>query len=144
MDTIDTAAAQTTPDPSNPYIIDISNIPYNQYIHLAVRCRGVPPSAGVSTTKTPISVIDIYIDGTVVKSQSLPNAPKQNYYNVSVCPNNGFTGSLSNLQYFSRALSVVEINTAYRSGPNKTPYIKPGSNSFKIVPPSTSWFNSFL
>jgi hypothetical protein len=129
MDTVSSPATKMTPGAS-PQIIDISNIPHDQYIHLGIRCQG--------------SNIDIYINGTIVKRQNLGNVPKQNFYDIFVCPKNGFPGNLSNLQYFSRGLSVVELNTLYQSGPNTTPVIQTGSNGSNVTALSTSWFNSFL
>lgn len=129
MDTVASPASKMTPGAS-PQIIDISNIPHDQYIHLGIRCQG--------------SNIDIYINGTIVKRQNLGNVPKQNFYDIFVCPKNGFPGNLSNLQYFSRALSVVELNTLYQSGPNTTPVIQTGSNGSNVTALSSSWFNSFL
>lgn len=44
--------------------------------------------------------------------------PKQNYNDVNVCQNGGFDGQLSNLQYYTHALSSPEINAQVVSGPN--------------------------
>lgn len=129
MDTVETPAAQTTLQASTQ-VIDISNLPHNQYFHLGIRCQG--------------SNIDSYINGTIIKRQNLGNVPKQNFYDIFVCPKNGFPGYLSNLQYFSRALSVVELNTIYQSGPNTTQFMQSGSNGSTVTALSTSWFNDKL
>ena len=129
MDTIAAPASQMTPNAS-PQIIDISNLPHKQYFHLGIRCQGTN--------------IDIYINGTVIKRQNIGNVPKQNFYDIFVCPKNGFPGYLSNLQYFSRALSVVELNTIYQSGPNTAQALQNGSNGATVTALSTGWFNSFL
>ena len=124
--TIDTIDINALP----PNIIAVPNMPTNNYFHLAVRCRN--------------SYIDVYVNGTVVKSQNLMNIPKQNYYDLIVCPKNGFNGYLSQLQYFSKALTVVEINTIVQKGPN----LKDANNlNLGTSMPSnisTSWYNSFL
>jgi hypothetical protein len=44
--------------------------------------------------------------------------PKQNYNDVQVCQNNGFSGSLSDLRYFNSALNVFQIGTIVQRGPN--------------------------
>jgi hypothetical protein len=126
---MDTASQSATKnDPVS--IIKVPNLPISTYFHLAIRCQN--------------TYIDIYINGTLVKRQNLMNVPKQNYYNVNVCPSGGFSGTLSNLQYFDKALTVVEINTIVQTGPNQKDIT---SNPFTSILPntiSTSWYNSFL
>jgi hypothetical protein len=123
MDTVTHSATQVE-------IIVIPNLPTGTYFHLGVRCQN--------------TFIDVYINGTLIKRQNLGNAPKQNYYNVHVCPHGGFSGTLSNLQYFDRALSVVELNSIVQGGPNMrtiagTPF---SYDSVNVM--STSWYNNFL
>lgn len=127
---IDTPSSQAINNTNIP-IIKIDNLPIDTYFHLAIRCQN--------------TYIDIYINGTLVKRQNLMNVPKQNYYNVNVCPNGGFSGTLSNLQYFDKALTVVEINNIVQNGPNQKA-IKTGNPFSSILPNtiSTSWYNSFL
>ena len=126
---MDTASKSATiNDPVS--IIQVPNLPTSTYFHLGIRCQN--------------TYIDIYINGTLIKRQNLMNVPKQNYYNVNVCPSGGFSGTLSNLQYFDKALTVVEINTIVQSGPNQKDIT---SNPFTSILPntiSTSWYNSFL
>jgi hypothetical protein len=124
MDTVQTPAIQ-----SPNLVIDISNLP-TDYFHLAVRCQN--------------TYIDAYINGNLVKRQNLMNVPKQNFYDVIVCPYNGFNGLLSNLQYFSRALNVIDINRLVKAGPNTKNIIKSVYNSGSVNAISTSWYNSFL
>jgi hypothetical protein len=124
MDTVETPAIN-----SSNLVIDISNLPTN-YFHLAVRCQN--------------TFMDIYINGTLVKRHNLMNVPKQNYYDVNVCPHNGYNGLLSNLQYFNRALNVVEINQIVRTGPNTTDITQSSYDPITINTISTSWYNSFL
>lgn len=129
MDTVNTPASKTTPDTSTQ-IIDISNLPHNQYFHVGIRCQGTN--------------IDTYINGTIIKRQNLGNVPKQNFYDLFVCPKDGFPGYLSNLQYYSRALSVIELNSIYQAGPDTNPFVASKSKDKQITPISTSWFNNFL
>ncbi len=124
MDTVDTPAIN-----SSNLVIDISNLPTN-YFHLAIHCQN--------------TYIDAYINGTLVKRHNLLNVPKQNYYDVHVCPYNGYNGLLSNLQYFSRALNVIEINQIVRSGPNTKDVTQVVYEPEMINSISTSWYNSFL
>jgi hypothetical protein len=124
MDTVDTAAIN-----SPNLVIDISNLPTN-YFHLAVRCQN--------------TFMDVYINGTLVKRHNLMNVPKQNYYDINVCPYNGYNGLLSNLQYFSKALNVIEINHIVRKGPNTKDVTQSSYHPALVNSISTSWYNSFL
>lgn len=84
--------------------IEITNIPINKYFHLAIRCEN--------------KFIDVYINGTVVSHTNLINVPKQNYYNVVVGDPQFSNSYISNLRYFSTALSVIDINNIVTAGPN--------------------------
>jgi hypothetical protein len=46
--------------------------------------------------------------------------PKQNYGDVFIGMNGGFSGYVSNLWYYNHALSTMEIQSIIRPGPNKT------------------------
>jgi len=124
MDTVDTPAIQ-----SSALVIDISNLP-TEYFHLAIRCQN--------------TYMDAYINGNLVKRQNLMNVPKQNYYDIAVCPMNGFNGLLSNLQYFSSALSVIDINAIVRKGPNTKDITQSSYNANSVNAISTAWYNSFM
>lgn len=117
MDTVGskTKAGQTgaTPGPSgsdqdfmiqNKAIVDVPNVPLKKWFHVAIRLEN--------------SVLDIYINGTIDQRQRLTNVPKQNYYDVNVSQNGGFTGNLSDLRYFNSSLNVFQINTIVSNGPN--------------------------
>jgi hypothetical protein len=131
MDTVGTPASQEPLDGTSPNIIILPNIPaQGQYFHLAVRCEG--------------TIIDIYINGNIVRSQDLLNVPKQNFYNVQVCPNGGFPGLLSNLQYFSKALSVIDINSIVNSGPNTASANQPVYTPDQLNAISSSWYSRFI
>lgn len=96
MNTVSSTDTNTT--------IDIDNIPIQKWFHVALRLQN--------------TVLDVYVNGVVVNRLLLNNTPKQNYGNVYVCQNGGFSGKLSNLRYYSRALNVFEINNIVSSGPN--------------------------
>ena len=111
--------------------IEITNIPINKYFHLAIRCEN--------------KFIDVYVNGTVVSHTDLINVPKQNYYDITVGDDklNGST-YISNLRYFSSALSVIDINTIVTNGPNT----KNAFSSTNILPQyvpnylSNLWYQS--
>lgn len=82
----------------------ISDIPVKKWVNVIIRCQN--------------NVIDIYINGTIVKSHKLHGVPKQNYGNVYVGADGGFSGYVSNLFYFNRSLGIYEIDNIVRKGPN--------------------------
>jgi len=86
--------------------VDIENVPLNTWFNLVIRLEN--------------KVMDVYINGTIKKRITFTNVPMQNYDDVYVCGNGGFSGNLSNLRYYDRALNIFEINTIALSGPNLT------------------------
>ena len=83
--------------------------------------------------------MDVYINGTMTQRHIFTNVPIQNYDDVYICANGGFSGTLSDLRYFNRALNVFEINNIVSSGPNLT-----YSNGTKDSPSQLSylWYNT--
>jgi hypothetical protein len=86
--------------------IDITNVPYNKWFHVAIRVQNMS--------------MDVYINGTVTQRLVFQNVPKQNYGDIFICQNGGFDGYLSNLQYHARAMNVFDINSQVLWGPNTT------------------------
>jgi hypothetical protein len=92
-----------SPDKANE-VIDISNIPIKKWVNVIIRLQN--------------TVLDVYINGTISKRIVLQYVPKQNYDDIFVCQNGGFSGKLADLRYFARALNIFEINSVVYSGPN--------------------------
>ena len=112
----------------NSHVITITNIPMKKWFHLAFRLEN--------------KVIDVYINGTIVQRETFDYIPKQNYDNVNIGHNGGFSGSISDLRYYSKALSAFEINKIVKNGPNTSASNltnKPGTNYDYL---GSSWFNS--
>ena len=108
--------------------ITIDDIPIHKWVNVIIRCQN--------------NVLDIYVNGTIVKSHQLHGVPKQNYGDVYISPNGGFSGYTSNLWYYDYALGVSEITSLVNSGPNT--YMR-GSNGLNITNPnylSLRWFFS--
>jgi hypothetical protein len=84
--------------------LDIDNIPIKNWVHVVIRMKN--------------TVLDTYVNGTISGRVVLDHVPKQNYQDVMVNQNGGFSGKLSDLRYFSRALNVFEINSIVNNGPN--------------------------
>ena len=98
MDTVDPLV------PTQQLLVD--EVPINKWFHLAIRMEN--------------TLMDAYVNGTIAARAQFTAVPKQNYNDVNVCQNGGFDGKLSNLQYFSRALSAFAINNLVRAGPDTT------------------------
>ena len=84
--------------------ITIDDIPLNKWVNVIIRCQN--------------NTLDIYINGTIVKSHHLHGVPKQNYGDVYVAPNGGFSGYISNLWYYNYALGTAEISKLASKGAN--------------------------
>ena len=82
----------------------VDSLPIGKWFHVAVRLQNM--------------MLDVYVNGTIAKRQNLEFAPKQNFYDVVVNGNNGFSGQLSNLRYYNRALNIFEMNNIVMWGPN--------------------------
>ena len=102
----------------------ISGVPIGSWFNLVIRLEN--------------KVMDIYVNGTLTQRHIFTDVPIQNYDDVYVCGNGGFTGTLSDLRYFSRALNVFEINNIVSVGPNLT-YV--GGNKDSASQLSSMWYN---
>ena len=94
--------------------IIIGNIPIQKWVNVIIRANQ--------------RQLDVFINGTMTRSKRLTSIPRQNYDNVYVGLNGGFSGNVSSLRYFSRAIGTLEIQDLINKGPNLTPisdsYIK--------------------
>jgi len=94
-------------DAEAPKVITVNMIPIKKWIHVAIRLQN--------------TILDVYVNGTVVERLIFDSVPRQSYGNVNICQNGGFIGQLSDLRYFSSALSVFSIQNIVYWGPNLTP-----------------------
>ena len=103
--------------------VRIPDIPTNKWVNVVIRCRG--------------RNMDTYMNGTVRNRYVFNSVPKQNYGKVHVTKNGGFSGNLSSLRYFDKALTGIEIQNLVDAGPNLK-----ADDSMKIFPPylSLKWF----
>lgn len=86
--------------------VTIDDIPLNKWICIQIR---------VSDHQ-----MDVFINGKLAKRLIMKGVPRQNYGDVYVGMNGGFSGNLSNLRYFNSALGTAEIQSIVNSGPNLT------------------------
>lgn len=82
----------------------VNDLPLNKWVNIIIR---------VSNQHQ----LDIYINGTLAKRHILAGIPKQNYGDVFACYNGGFSGHISALKYFSKALGTNDIQSIVDSGP---------------------------
>ena len=96
--------------------IIIEDIPINKWINVIIR---------VSYQNR----LDVYINGRLARRHILNSVPKQNYGDVFVSMNGGFSGHTSSLRYFTNAIGTNEIQSIVNDGPNMTPVDKDLINS---------------
>lgn len=101
--TNDLVVIMNTFDVINEEII-IQDIPLNKWINVIIRCENVN--------------LDVYINGLITKSHVLHGVPKQNYGDVFVAMNGGFSGYISDLWYHNYGLGISDIQNIANKGPN--------------------------
>ena len=84
--------------------ISISDIPMKKWVCVVIQCSG--------------RNLDVFINGTLARRHVLASVPKQNYGDVYVGMNGGFSGYVSALQYFDHALGMAKIQSIVNGGPN--------------------------
>jgi hypothetical protein len=85
--------------------IHIPDIPVNKWVNVVIRCKN--------------TTLDVYINGVITQSIVLNGVPKQNYGDVWLCANGGFSGYVSNLWYYNYALGASQILGLATKGPNR-------------------------
>tara|TARA_B100001093_G_C26733015_1_gene973133 strand:+ start:150 stop:1124 length:975 start_codon:yes stop_codon:yes gene_type:complete len=113
----------------NKYYEDIfvDGIPIKKWVNIIIRV-------------TTQNIVDVYINGTLTKRHQLSNIVKQNYDNVYINMNGGFSGNLSNLKYYNYAIGIFEITRINSSGPDLT---IPENNNIQKAKPyylSSQWY----
>lgn len=83
----------------------IPDIPLNKWINVIIRVDEQHK-------------LDAYVNGNLIRRHIMKSIPRQNYGDVYVSMNGGFSGYTSSLQYFNTALGVNEIQTIVEKGPN--------------------------
>ena len=106
--------------------IQINDIPINKWVNVIIRCQN--------------NTLDIYINGSIIKSHKLNGVPKQNYGDVFISPNGGFSGYTSNLWYYDYALGTAEIQKITTTGPNTTMVGSTGMNDTLSNYLSLRWY----
>jgi len=109
----------------------IPNFPMNKWANVIIRVMNN-------------NILDVYVNGSLARRHVLSSLPRQNYGNVYVASNGGFTGNLSNLQYFTYAVQPGEIVSITNRGPSLT--TSKSSSSLNAEPPylSLHWYTDNL
>ena len=92
--------------------IDINDLPIAKWMNVVIRVQG--------------KNCDVYVNGRLTRRRIMKDVIKQNYDDVNICLNGGFSGYLSNLTYYNNAISISEVQDILVSGPK----MKSVSNSF--------------
>lgn len=104
-------------------VIQVPDIPMKKWINVVIRLEN--------------RNLDVYINGTIVVRHEMEHVAKQNYGDIFISQNNGFSGEQSSLRYFNRALTSLEIHRLVQKGPN----MSSGGVSSPFPPYlSTRWF----
>lgn len=122
-----TTVVDTQLDAGRDHIV-IDNIPIKKWFHLAIRMQNM--------------IMDVYVNGTIVKRHNMDKIPKQNYQNILAGVD--FRGNLADLRYFDRALNVFEINNIVMFGPTTRPSdrsVDSSSRSGNFSYLSNMWYN---
>jgi hypothetical protein len=106
----------------------VPDVPLNKWFNIIIRCKN--------------TTLDIYANGTIVRSITLMGVPKQNYGDVFVGLNGGFDGNVSNLWYYDYALGTAEIQRIINGGPNTTMIGSSGMSDKLTNYLSLRWFFS--
>jgi len=82
----------------------VNDLPLNKWVNVMIRVIQ--------------NQLDVFINGSLVKRHILKGVPKQNYGDVFVTMNGGFSGFLSELRYFNYAIGTNKIQRLVNAGPN--------------------------
>lgn len=104
MDTFESAGSEVSDLDTQRESVEVTGIPFNKWVNVMIRVEN--------------RILDIYVNGILTQHKDLGFTPKQNFGDVFVCQNGGFSGSLSDLRYYAKALNVFEINSIVAWGPN--------------------------
>ena len=97
-------------DALSPMIYDdviIPEIPINKWVSVIIRLENN-------------NILDVYINGRLVRRHHLRGVARQNYGPTNLALNGGFGGQISELRYFNYAIGTAEIDWIVEHGPNLT------------------------
>lgn len=87
--------------------IRIPNIPVKKWVNVIMRTNSLN--------------LDVFINGVLTRRHVFQSVPKQNYGDVYLSANNGFSGNTSSLRYFNYAIGTNKIQSILNDGPKLKP-----------------------
>ena len=111
--------------------VEIPDLPLNKWVNVIIR---------LSAQRQ----LDVYINGVLTERKVLGDVARQNYGDVYVAANGGFSGYISALRYFNWSIGVNRIQSIVDAGPNLNP---DKESLLKTAVPhylSTRWFFTSL
>jgi len=121
---------------------DTDYVGYKYYDNIYVDKLPIKKWVNVVIRSTNQNIVDIYINGNLVKRHSLSNIVKQNYDDIYITNNGGFNGNLSNLKYYNYAIGTFEIDKISKNGPNLKLAKKTNLSEAKPSYLSNSWYDN--
>ena len=92
--------------------VDIENIPLRKWVHMVIIIKN--------------KVMEIYFNGFIKKRKEFDSLPRQNNGDIWVNLFGGFEGYVSNMRYFSKAITAGEIDKMISLGPSQASCIDTG------------------
>lgn len=114
-----------------PMIYDdviVPEIPINKWVCVIIRLENN-------------NILDVYINGRLMRRHKLRGVARQNYGDTNVCLNGGFGGSISELRYFNYAIGTAEIDWIVEHGPNLNAKASDVAKPYYLA---NRWFNDNL
>lgn len=87
--------------------IRIPNIPIKKWVNVIIRTNSLN--------------LDVFINGVLTRRHIFQSVPKQNYGDVYLSANSGFSGNTSSLRYFNYAIGTNKIQSILNDGPKLKP-----------------------
>lgn len=107
--------------------ITVPNFPVGKWVNVIIRV----------TNKD----FDVYVNGMLAMQHQLLSVPHQNYGSVNIGSNGGFNGYISDLIYYSYALSPGKIAAINNRGPNLTMNSSTSALSYAPNYLSSQWYS---
>ena len=108
--------------------IYIEGIPIKKWVNIVVRVDNQ-------------NIMDVFINSKMMKRKKLSGIVRQNYDNIFINMNGGFSGFLSGLRYFNYSIGTFDITSIVAAGPS----LKMDSTNIEQTKPSylsAKWFFS--
>jgi hypothetical protein len=106
--------------------VDIVNIPIKKWFLVSICIKQ--------------KILDIYINGNLVKRKELKGLPKQNYGDIYINAFNGFSGYMSNIRYWNYYINFSEIRYHLLKGPSIIPCVDKTDGTPPYL--SSEWWNN--